>query len=103
VCDEKSQDRRSDPHLIELGGIRDAMPADPYAKTHYRAEKQADEDMRRDEPWLWLFANVVTWAIHPWVSLRLCWSRVVARRLGCYGLEIKVKTRICSPRKEPSS
>jgi len=43
------------------------MPTD----TDCRAAKQADEDMRRDEPWLWHFANVATWAIHPWVSLRL--------------------------------
>jgi len=43
------------------------MPTD----TDCRAAKQADEDMRRDEPWLCHFANVVTWAIHPWVSLRL--------------------------------
>jgi hypothetical protein len=49
------------------------MPADPYAKTRFRAAKHADEDLRRDEPWLWYFANVVTWAIHPWVSLRLWW------------------------------
>jgi hypothetical protein len=34
---------------------------------------QVNEDMRRGEPWLWLFANVVTWAIHPWVSLRVWW------------------------------
>jgi hypothetical protein len=51
------------------------MPADPYAKTRLRAALQADEDMRRDEPWLWLwhFANVMTWIIHPWISLRLWW------------------------------
>jgi hypothetical protein len=49
------------------------MPNDPYAKTRFRASKQANEDMRRDEPWLWHFANIVTWAIHPWVSLRLWW------------------------------
>ncbi len=47
------------------------MPADPYAKTRFRAAKQADEDMRRDEPWH--FANVVTCVIHPWVSLRVWW------------------------------
>jgi hypothetical protein len=34
---------------------------------------QADEDMRRDEPWLWHFANVMTWIIHPWLNLRLWW------------------------------
>jgi len=49
------------------------MPTDPYAKTRFRVAKQADEDMRRDEPWLWHFANVATWAIHPWVSLRVWW------------------------------
>ena len=49
------------------------MPTDPCAKTSYQAAKQADEDMRRDEPWLWHFANVVTGAIYPWVSLRLLW------------------------------
>jgi hypothetical protein len=59
--------------LIELHGIRDAMPTDPYAETRFRAAKQADEDMRCDEPWLWHFANVLTWIIHPSVSLRL-WS-----------------------------
>jgi hypothetical protein len=42
-------------------------------RARYQAAKQADEDMRRDEPWLWRFANVVTWAIHPWVSLRVWW------------------------------
>jgi len=36
------------------------MPADPYEKTRYQAAKQADEEMRRDKPWLWHFANVVT-------------------------------------------
>jgi hypothetical protein len=56
------------------------MPTDPYAKTRYRAAKQADEDMRRDEPWLWHFANVVTWAIHPWLSLRLWWLERSIRR-----------------------
>ena len=49
------------------------MPTDSYAKTRFRAAKQADEEMRRDEPWLWHFENVVTWAIHPWVSWRLWW------------------------------
>jgi hypothetical protein len=49
---------KPDPHLIKL---RDAMPTEPYAKTRFRAAKQADEDMRRDEPWLWHFANIVTW------------------------------------------
>jgi hypothetical protein len=49
------------------------MPTDPYAETRYQAAKQANEDMRRDEPWLWLFAHVATWAIHPWVSLRVRW------------------------------
>ena len=47
------------------------MPTDPYAKTRYRAARQADEDLTRDEPWLWHFANIVTWVVHPWVSLRL--------------------------------
>lgn len=65
--------RRSDPRLIALRGIRDAMPADPCAKTLHSAALQAGEDMRRDDPWLWHFANLVTWAIHPWISLRL-WS-----------------------------
>jgi hypothetical protein len=63
----------SDPHLIELRGIRDGMPADPQSKTSHRAALQGDEDMRRDEPWLWHFANVVTWTVHPWVSLRRWW------------------------------
>jgi hypothetical protein len=49
------------------------MPTDPYAETRFRAAMQADEDMRRDEPGLWLFVHVVTWFIHPWVSLRLWW------------------------------
>jgi hypothetical protein len=52
--------------MIALRGIRDAMPPDPYAKTRHRAALQTDEDMRRDEPWLWHLANVVTWIIHPW-------------------------------------
>jgi hypothetical protein len=59
------EDDCSDPHLIELRDIRDAMPTDPYGKTRYLAAKQAEEDMRCDELWLWHFANVVTWAIHP--------------------------------------
>jgi hypothetical protein len=46
---------------------------DPYAKTRLRAAMQANEDMRRDEPWLWLFAHMVTWAIHPWTNVRLLW------------------------------
>jgi hypothetical protein len=46
---------------------------DPYARTRLRAAKQADEDLRRDEPWLWLFAHVVTRMIHLWVALRLWW------------------------------
>jgi hypothetical protein len=37
------------------------MHTDLYAKTRYQAAAQADENMRRDEPWLWHFANVVTW------------------------------------------
>jgi hypothetical protein len=49
------------------------VPNDPYAKTRFRAAKQADEDMRLDEPWLWLFAHVVTLTIHPWIALRLWW------------------------------
>ncbi len=40
----------ADLNLIVRRGIRDVMPADPYAKTRFRAAKQADEDMRRDEP-----------------------------------------------------
>jgi hypothetical protein len=49
------------------------MPADPYASTRQRAALQADGAMRRNEPWLWHFANVVTWIIHPSMSLRLWW------------------------------
>jgi hypothetical protein len=49
------------------------MPTDLYAQNGYQAIKQADEEMRRDEHWLWHFANVVTWAIHPWVGLRVWW------------------------------
>jgi len=49
------------------------MPTDPYAETRFRAAEQADVDMRRDEPGLWLFVHVVTWFIHPSVSLRLWW------------------------------
>ena len=49
------------------------MHDDTYAKTRHRAARQADEDLRRDERWLWHFANVLTWGIHPWVSLRLWW------------------------------
>ncbi len=49
------------------------MPVDPYAKTRFRALGQSDEDIRRDEPWLWHFANIVIWAIHPWMSLRVWW------------------------------
>jgi hypothetical protein len=56
------------------------MPTDLYAKTRFRAAKQADDDMRRDEPGLWLFAHVVTWFIHPWVSLRLWWLERSMRR-----------------------
>ena len=56
------------------------MPADPYAKTRYQAAKQADEDLRRDEPWLWHFANVVTWVIHPWMRLRFVWIERSLRR-----------------------
>jgi hypothetical protein len=63
----------TDPHQIVLRGGRDAMPTDPYAQTRFRAAMQANEDMRRDEPWLWLFAHVVTRIIHPWISLRLWW------------------------------
>jgi hypothetical protein len=63
-----------------LRGIRDAMPTDPYAKTRFRAAKQAGEDMRRDEPWLWLFAHVVTLMIHPWIALRLWWLERSIRR-----------------------
>ena len=65
------RNRCSDPNLIALRGIRDAMPTDPYAEARYQAVRKADEDMRRDEPWLWHFANVVTWAIHPWINIRL--------------------------------
>jgi hypothetical protein len=50
------------------------MPDDgPYAKTRLRAAMQVNDDMRRDEPWLWLFAHVVTRIIHPWIALRLWW------------------------------
>ena len=56
-----------------LRGIREAMPTDPYAEARYQAAKQADEDMRRDDPWLWHFANVATRAIQPWLSVRLWW------------------------------
>ncbi len=52
------------------------MPTDPYAKTRFRAAKQADENMRRDEPWLWHFANVVIWFVHPWTSVRVWWLRI---------------------------
>ena len=46
---------------------------DPYALNRSIAAKRADKDMRRDEPWLWLFAHVVTRIIHPWIALRLWW------------------------------
>ena len=49
------------------------LPTDPYAETRFRALRQSDEDLRRDEPGLWLFVHVVTWFIHPSVSLRLWW------------------------------
>jgi hypothetical protein len=61
-------------------GIRDAMHDDPYAHTRYLAAKQADQDMRRDEPWLWLFSTVVAWILHPWISLRLWWFELSMRR-----------------------
>jgi hypothetical protein len=51
--------------VIVPNGIRDVMRTDPYAQTRNQAAKQADEDMRCDEPWLWHYANVVAWAIHP--------------------------------------
>jgi hypothetical protein len=53
---------------------------DPYARTRLRAAMQANDDMRREEPWLWLFANIVTCAIHPWVSRRLRWLERSMRR-----------------------
>jgi hypothetical protein len=58
-----------------LLGIRDAMhdDDDPYPKTRLRAAKQANDDMRRDEPWLWLFANVSTCAIHPCTNVQVWW------------------------------
>jgi hypothetical protein len=56
------------------------MPTD--AQAHHRAALQADEDMRGDEPWLWHFANVMTWIINPWMSLGLCW---LERSLDCTG------------------
>ena len=49
------------------------MHDDPYAHTRLLAAEQANEDMRRDEPWLWLFVHVVTRTIHPWIALRLWW------------------------------
>ena len=49
------------------------MHDDPYAHTRLRAALQTDEDLRREEPSLWHFANVMTWAIHPWMGLRLSW------------------------------
>jgi hypothetical protein len=56
------------------------MPDDgPYAKTRLRAAMQVNDDMRRDEPWLWLFAHVVTRIIHPWIALRLCWLELAMR------------------------
>jgi hypothetical protein len=30
---------------------------DPYAKTRHHVALQADEDMRRDEPWLWHYCE----------------------------------------------
>ena len=49
------------------------MPADSYSKISFRVALQTDDPMRCDEPLLWHFANVVIWAIHPWVSVRVWW------------------------------
>jgi hypothetical protein len=53
---------------------------DPYAHTRCLAAKRVDEDMRRDEPWLWLFAHVVSLMIHPWIALRQWWRERSMRR-----------------------
>jgi hypothetical protein len=53
---------------------------DPFAHARYLAAKQVNEDMRRDESWLWHFSNVSTWPIRPWLSLRLWWIDRSVRR-----------------------
>ncbi len=66
-------ERGTRPITIGEKRLGDALQGDRFAESRYQAAKQADQDLRRDEPWLWHFANVVTRAIHPWVSLRVWW------------------------------
>jgi hypothetical protein len=86
---------------IALRGIRDVMPDDdPYAKTRLRAAMQVNDDMRRDEPWLWLFANVATWIVHPWVSLLLWWlarpTRWAVRATPDWATVVDSALRVCN-------
>ena len=83
------------------------MLTDPYAESRFRAARQSDVDLRRDEPWLWHFANVLTWAIHPWMSLRLWWlerqpsseppSNPVRAPLICRGMEGRISLYLEEP------
>jgi hypothetical protein len=50
-----------------------SRPLSDYADTRLRALVQADDDLRRESAALWHFANMMTWIIHPWLSLRLWW------------------------------
>ena len=50
------------------------LPHPDYADTQLRALVQADDELRRESPGLWLFAAVLTWLIHPWASLQLWWT-----------------------------
>ncbi len=77
------------------------MPTDPYAKTRYRAARQADEDLRRDEPWLWHFANIVTWVVHPWVSPRFLWIERSLRLSRPYPKPAKSKGKAQSTTSTP--
>ena len=48
-------------------------PHSDYAPTRLRGLIQADAELRRESPALWLFAATLTCLIHPWASLRLWW------------------------------
>jgi hypothetical protein len=50
---------------------RDIHPE--FAATRLRALLREDAELRHDDPALWWFVRIVTWAIHPWACFRLWW------------------------------
>ena len=50
-------------------------PEDAYLDTRARTARQIVDDLRRDDPWLWCFATLTTWIMHPAVMIQRLWLK----------------------------